>query len=400
VAALAGRRVLLSERAADGLRLVSVGAEGQARKVLATLPSKKYQGAGKALQAGDAIFVEAALAPDGRKKDVYALGSAAPVLLAEGAELVAAAGDRAAFLQAGNLRSAKLDGSAAIALGGGDGLDEVADESGDRVLLTLHGAGKGDVRAVSLDGKLRVDVAQPGADETAFALSGGRAILERAGATGSVIVSVALDGSGERALTTPEQGAIARLVGDGGLVIFESGGGALMAVDAAGAGPARTLDPAAGTDIVVSRIVGDRVVYTGTGATALALRAAKLDGSGVTTLCEQVLWLPYFSGVTPDGRVVFHRALAGQLEGGQAFSVKLDGTELRQFGSDVRAADGSRSMSPFDQDFEAVTPSGRVILEAEFEGLQQPQLVLASPQASAAALLAQLDGLKFAAVIP
>src|SRR5439155_1059563 len=67
----------------------------------------------------------------------------------------------------------------------------------------------------------------------------------------------------------------------------------------------------------------------------------------------------------------FHRALAGQLEGGQVFSVNLDGSDLQALGTDV-AGD---LLPPADQDFEAITPACRVIFEAEFESLLDTRLL-------------------------
>jgi hypothetical protein len=103
------------------------------------------------------------------------------------------------------------------------------------------------------------------------------------------------------------------------------------------------------------------------GTSGYSLRTAKLDGSGAAQLCAEPLWKPFFSAVTSDGRAVFYRALLGQLEGGALYSVKLDGTDLKPMGNHVVNPDGTAySRRLEDQDFEAITPAGRVVFEAEF----------------------------------
>jgi hypothetical protein len=110
--------------------------------------------------------------------------------------------------------------------------------------------------------------------------------------------------------------------------------------------------------------------------------------------------MPFASAVTSDGRVIFHRTLAGQPEGGQVYSVRLDGSELGQIGGQVTLGSTGGPQAPSDQDFEALTPSGRVILEAEFEGIVGSQLLAAAPDDLEATRLTGLTSVRFAALVP
>ena len=397
VSALSGRRALLAERNDAGIARLVIASTDGTRGALGELPAGRYQGANKALVSGDVVVAELSR---GDTSDLFALRAGAkPVLLVEGASLVAVAGDRAAFVSAGNVKSIKFDGSAPMALGGGDGSDRVAEVRADRLLLTLHASGAGDVRAVRIDGSGRADFGQPNVDERAFGFAGpDRFVFARSGSSGAIIGSAALDGTDERALTKPAQAATPLAIDGDGTVVFSARGGALMSVAASG-GDTHVLDAAAGDAPVVSRFVSGRVLYIAEADTGSSLRAARLDGTGVAVLCERPLWLPFVTAVTADNRVLFHRALSGQLEGGQAFSVNLDGTDLRAMGTQVVATDGS-GHSPADQDFEAITPAGNVILEAEFDGAGPRQLLIAAPGVATAHTLTGLSGIRYAGILP
>ena len=80
--------------------------------------------------------------------------------------------------------------------------------------------------------------------------------------------------------------------------------------------------------------------------------------------------------------------------------MNLDGSDLRPIGTDITAVDGSHAAAPFDQDFMAVTASGHLILEAEYEGLRDSQLLLAAPGTPVARELARLPGMRFAGLVP
>ena len=166
-------------------------------------------------------------------------------------------------------------------------------------------------------------------------------------------------------------------------------------------GDARVLDPAAGTTLRFVRLFDDRVVYTGETADSVGLRTARLDGSGATTLYQDEVTLPVVTGLSADGRVVFHIAYVGQLEGGQVLSVRTDGTGLMRVGSDVYDESGLRQAAPADQDFEAITPSGRLIVEVEYEGnLFGSQLLQTGASSTQANSISEFGGVRFSALIP
>ena len=98
--------------------------------------------------------------------------------------------------------------------------------------------------------------------------------------------------------------------------------------------------------------------------------------------------------------VLGHLAPIQREHGGQAFTVKVDGTDLHAIGTDVRAWDGTSSRIPADQDFDAVTPAGRVILEAEFEGVRAPQLLVATTGTVPAHALDGEGTIVFAGFVP
>jgi hypothetical protein len=401
-AVIGGRRALLVEHAADTsiAALVAVRGDGAERSSLGSFPLAQYVAVAQAKDAGDATVVE--LARTGSEvHDVFALQTSAPPrLLAAASTLVAVAAGRAAVSTGGNLRSMKLDGSATIALGPGDGRDRVADVKGDRVLYTTHGGRGGDVRVIGIDGTNPVAVGKPNVDENAVSLTAQRILFVRTTADGASIVSTALDGKDEQVLTPPALGAAPIKVTADGQVLFGNAAGALYAVAATG-GATRLLDPTAGTNVVISAVQAGMVVYRCDTPHWPALRAVKLDGTGLVSLVEAVPQVPFFASLTSDGRVVYYRSLSGQLEGGAIFSVKLDGTDVRPLGTTVAGTDGMPLPSgPVDQDFEGVTPSGRLILESEFSNMNGSQLVVAAGDHDGAQLLPGASQVRFAALIP
>ncbi len=379
VAALAGRRAVIAERRGDGGlgALAIVALDGGGRRAHALPPD--YQAVGEVKVAGDVAVVELIRSDGAARADLWAVREGGLTRLAGDARVAAVAGGRVAYYAGGALRSVALDGGASLGLGAG--VDRLAAVEGDRLLLTVRKAirARADVRMVGIDGSAPRDLT----GAVAFGFAPGRVVYTR----GDAILSAARDGGDERTLAT---GAALRL--DGGRLFF-SDGDALAVVDAAGGAP-RTLDAHA-PNAQVARVVGDRVVYTADSELAMALRSARLDGGGVAVLCDQPTWMPFVTGVTADGEVLFQRALAGQPEGGRAYAVRVDGRELRALGTNL--LDGSGAVAD-DQDFEAVTPSGHVILEAEYEGIRGAQLLVADGEF--AHHLTPAAAVRFAAVIP
>ena len=410
--ALPGRRVLLVEHAADGsiAALVTAdvdhpaagpgaGVDSGARVLLGKLPAGQYRAVDKARSAGDRLVVELARVGSSQSDVLTLRPGEEPRLVAALARLVAVNADRVAVVGGGHLRSLKLDGTGALALGGGDGHDKVADVRGDRILVSTHAGGAGDVRAVDIGGGGAIDLGQPDADEQAVAFTdAGRIVFTRRTPAGAVLVSAAPDGKDTTVLTTPDLDARPlRVVGD--RVIFTSAKGALLSVSEGGA--PTVLDPAAGANVRIGALRGAQLFYVCDTPHWPALRVAALDGSGVVSLQEEPPVLPFFSGVTDDGRVVYYRSLAGQIEGGRIFSVKLDGTDRRPVGTAVSTADGAPTGKGLaDQDFEAITTSGRLILETEFAGKGEgSNLLVGAADSDAARLLPGTARTRFVALV-
>ena len=400
--ALPGRRVLLVEHAPDGsiAALVSANVDSGARSPLGKLPAGQYRAVDKARSAGDLLVVELARFGSSQSDVLTRSPGEEPRLVAALARLVAVNADRVAVVGGGNLRSLKLDGTGAIALGGGDGHDKVADVRGDRILVSTHAGGAGDVRAVDIGGGGAIDLGQPDADEQAVAFTdAGRIVFTRRTPAGAVLVSAAPDGKDTTVLTTPDLDARPlRVIGD--RVLFTSAKGALLSVSESGGAPT-VLDPAAGANVRIGALRGAQIFYVCDTPHWPALRVASLDGSGVVSLQEEPPVLPFFSGVTDDGRVVYYRSLAGQIEGGRIFSVKLDGTDRRPVGTAVSTADGTPTGKGLaDQDFEAITASGRLILETEFAGKGEgSNLLVGAADSDAARLLPGTARTRFVALV-
>jgi len=405
VGVIGGRRALLAERGGDGsiAAIVAAAVDGTSRATLATFPAGKYADAVQGGSSGDTVAVELATA-FGSAHDVVTLHAGeAPALLAADASLVAVASGRAAVLAGGNLESMALDGAGVIQLGGGDGQDQLVEQRGDRLLLTTHAAGSAGVRVTRIDGTGAVDLGQPGVDERAVALTDTqRLVYLRKTAGGAVLVSAALDGKDEQVLSAPDLDARPIKVTADGQIFFGSAAGAFLAVAASGGAP-RVLDPSAGSNVRLGAVHAGQALYVSDTPHWPSLRAAKLDGTGVTTLLEQAPQLPFLGGVMPDGRVVYYRSLAGQLEGGHVFSVRLDGSDRRPVATSVAGSDGQvLSGGPEDQDFEVITPSGRLILESEFEltGGGSQLVVGAADQDGARVLSGAMTYVRFAAIVP
>jgi hypothetical protein len=399
---ISGRRALLVEHKADKTvdAVVAVRGDGTGRTSFGSLPAGKYAALKQVRAEGDVVVVEAARAGSEAITDVLALRAGlAPRVLAADSTLVAADSKRAALMTAGNLRSLTLDGAQVTPLGGGDGRDRVAEVKDSRILLTVHSASGDDVRAIGLDGSNPIAFGKPDADETAFAFGAGtRVVFVRKTADGTALVSAALSGKDEQVLTAPAADVAPIQVTAAGDVLYRAGAG-MLAVTMNGGATARVLDPAVGTNIQVGAVQDGLVVYRSDSPNGPALRAAKLDGTSVKSLCETVPQIPFFAGMTSSGRVVYYRALAGQQEGGRLFSIKTDGSDLRPIGTGVPGADG-KPMVVADQDFEARTPAGRLILESEFITNGGSQLVVASHDTDSAKLLAGASHVRFAALIP
>jgi hypothetical protein len=398
---LPGRAVLLAEHGADGLisRLVRVNADGSGRQDLGTI-SAPHDGVSQPKMAGTALVVELTR-PQGQGTDVLAFSAGKSTLLAANAHLAAVSATTAAVTgDDGNVRAISLDGKKSTLLGAGQGEDRMMQETGGRLLLALGAAGQGDLRVVGADGSSPVDIGQPGVDEQPFAITAGRVVFTRGTGADRSLVSAAVAGGDERVILLPGVEPRPLWATDAGDIVYGARDGSLRLVPAAG-GVDRVLDPAAGQHVKVSHATATQVFYTGDTPHWASLRAAALDGSSVAVLCGQTPWVPYFSGLTPDNRAVFYRTLSGQFEGGAVYSVQLDGGDLRPLATKLLDLKGeATSALPVDHDFEAITPRGQIILEAEVEGLPGSRLVTGDASSPVARGVTPTAPLRFKALVP
>jgi hypothetical protein len=368
--ALSAHRVLVAAHDAGGAlaSIDVVRADGAGRRELGALPKGRYAKVLRAEEDGAVVVLELAHADAPTVTDIVAVRAGeAPVTVAPRATLVAVHDGRVAYLERGALKSAATSGREVRALGGDDHDDRVVEARDGRLLVTLHASGAGDVRVTDLAGR-HVDVGAPGVDDRAVGFApGDRVVFSRVAAGKRVLFAMGADGHAERALTPADLDAEPAAVTPSGDVLLFRPEGALALAPVDG-GPLRVLDVAPGADARVVKVLAGHVFTLAEAPAGAALRAAKLDGSGATDLCNKPLWRPYFGTVTSDGRAIFYRTLAGQPDGGLLFSVKLDGTDLRPVGSAPRDGAGNALGVPADQDFEAITPQGRVVLEAELQG--------------------------------
>jgi hypothetical protein len=148
-------------------------------------------------------------------------------------------------------------------------------------------------------------------------------------------------------------------------------------------------------------IVKGFAVYTSTGSLTAELRAAPLAGGPVRTLWEATLRIPSPMAATPDGRVVFRTVLFNQLEGGDLWVVDPAGGEATQVGQRIAAPSGEVSSSLLrDQDFQAVTPQGRIVFELETEtNLVGSQLASGHPSAAVSRELSPNGSVRFGGLV-
>jgi hypothetical protein len=385
VTALPAHRALLAEYNADQsiARLVSIATDATDRRVVAELPPAAYQNAFRVLPAGDALVV--ALVANGQEgpADIFVIRGGAALQVAQGAQLVAADSYRVAYLAGGNLSSVAFDGSTILALGGGDGQDRIAEVGRGRILMTIHG---GDVRLVDLFGRATT-IATP-ETETAFGLTPqDRIVFTR----GSAVVSSASDGSDERVVNA--DATPVAIVADGRVVVRTSTG-ALVADGV-------VIDPHVDSARSL-QVAGSMAVYVAGDAGSSEIRSAHMDGSGVVTIYVQDLAQLSISALTSDGRVVFTVPNVGdpdQVSGGFLFSARLDGSDVSRIGTHVATATGASI--PIDQDFEAVTPSGRLVFEVEYKtGGVASQIAVGAAASTSAQQISQAPGARFAGLVP
>jgi hypothetical protein len=165
----------------------------------------------------------------------------------------------------------------------------------------------------------------------------------------------------------------------------------------------RVIDPSIESGVSIFQVAGDVAIYTTEESGSSQIRTARLDGSRVAKIYTIDLAQLIVSAVTPDGRLVFTVPNIGdpdQVSGGTLYSARLDGSDPQRIGSGISTADGT-VVKPVDQDFEAITPSGRLVIEAEFRAVGVgSQLVLATSDAAASRLLTQATAVRFAGLIP
>lgn len=406
VAVLGAGRVLVAEfDVADTRieRLVSVDARGRgAPLVLASFDaSAAYSWVRHVERVGDDLLAE--LLPIGGVgvPSVVALraGAAARVLVVSGIVVAADAGRALVLAGAhalageGDLALLDVATGALTPVGGGDGKDAVVAVEGAQVVANTRAG----VRVVAIGaGTSR---ALGAAADRAVGVTSGRVVATRPEPSGTSLVSSALDGQGERTLVAArgDLGQVATAAGD--VVVYSSDAG-LSAVAASGGASTVVDRDVTGAFSLFAR-AGDRVVYTAPSTMRTALRTARLDGGGATTVFEKTLLLPVPLSVQGD-RILFRNALLTEPDEGWLISAKLDGTEQHDVAWRVQTAAGQRAGAPTDQDYFGITPSGTLVAEVEYEGglLWGSQLVVSSPASDVALELSGLGRVRFAGIVP
>lgn len=349
---------------------------GKAGEPLATFERGRGYGRVSAVRpVGDRLVVAlgGGAATDG--DEVWSMGEGAPARrLARTATIVAAGATRAALLVGRDASSGRGDltlaDPATLELtrpGGGDADDAVAKVEGARVLVTLHASRRGDVRVVDLDAGASYDLATSDADERGVGFDRGAAVWV-GGEEGrrSLFVAPAAAGAEARRVAGPDAAIdSAFALGDGtvvastarGLFAFELESKRATLLDAAMEGP-----------IDVFGRVADRVVYVGRSGFSRSLRGARLDGTGVAVLFEKALTVVLPLCAIGD-RLVFRSSLIIEPDGGFIDTVRVDGSGRRPAALGVAERSSPNAVHPaHDRDFLAVTPSGRLVLEVEYEG--------------------------------
>jgi hypothetical protein len=373
---------------ADDASLTSlrkIGIDGKADVALADLPAATWTHAAGTWQTQDGTILVQLSRIDGSGPSLLAVRDGGASVLASG-QFLAMAGNRVAYLAnstsaaatVGDVRSVGADGSANLALGGGDADDLFHGVAGDKLLFTAHHTKTTpELRITGVDGV------------TTLSRAGSRGLL----LSGSTVVAARADGFEKIGLdlrVSPVSllsGAqVLALLADGRVAAFVKGAGVMAG--------SQVLDNWAADTVVAPHQFGDRLVYTMNSAGGSYLRSAKTDGSGATGLSEGHGQELLFEAELPGNRALFYRT-KGTEPGGWLASVPVTGGAEALLGDDIT---GTRKAA--DQDMGGLTRAGRLVFEAELFEHAAPRLFIAdtggeirglTPDGSSATLSAVLE---------
>jgi hypothetical protein len=401
--ALPEGRALLVERATDGhlTGFVRVGADGLVRASLGEPATRDYVGVHTARVIEDRILVELARA-DAGPPDLFVLAEGTPPTLVQaGAALVAQAGPGLLVLIGaqtaagrGQLASVPLSGGPARMLGDTAGDDAAVAVAGDRALFAMSTTGVGQARLVSaLDGDtLLARNGSADAKVVALAMDSASGMIYQRGDT----IWVTGD-AGDRQLT---RGNFVAATQSDALVVTPTF--ALAAFPLHGAGPARTLDPQVGEAFHLFQVTETHVLYRVEVTGTPELRAAPVTSGPARSLLLREGFEVWAPAVTPDGHVLAQLTPQAESDlpgrGSELWSVRLAGDDLTRVAHQIDA--GATEEATADQDFEALTPAGRLILEVEYQGkVAGSQLCAGGPAAASARTVSDLGAVQFAGLL-
>ncbi|MGZ6142207.1 MAG: hypothetical protein ACXWLM_02660 [Myxococcales bacterium] len=363
--------------------LHQVNLDGTGDVPLASVAPATWTSPGGAWRTADGTIVVQLSRLDGGGPELLAISGGAVTSLALG-RFAALSGNRIAYLanatsaaSVGDVRTVGSDGSANLALGGGDGDDELHGfVEGKLVFTAHHSQAAPELRIAALDGAGVLSRA----GSKGLLLSGSTVVAERAGGFEKVGVDLYV-----KPVSLLGGAQVLALLADGRVAAFVKGAGVMA--------DGQVLDSFTADTVVAPHAFADRLVYTANNFTGAYLRSARLDAGGAVTLSEGHGQELLFESELPGNQVLFYRTKATE-PGGWLSTVALGGGGEKVVGDDLT---GTRKAA--DQDFGGVTKAGRLVFEAELTEGQAPGLFIVEPGGGVRSLTAAGTAATLSAVV-
>ena len=363
--------------------LHQVGLDGKGDVPLASLTPATWTSPGGAWRTADGTIVVQLSRLDGKGPELLAIANGAVTSLALGRYL-ALSGNRIAYLSdatsaanVGDVRTVGADGTANLALGGGDGDDDFLGFVSDKLVFTAHHTGDApELRIAGLDGAGVLSRA----GSRGLLLSGSTVVAARAGGFEKVGVDLYV-----KPVSLLAGAQVMALLPDGRVAAFVKGAGVMA--------DGQVIDTFGADTVIAPHAYSDRLVYTANNFTGAYLRSAKLDATGAATLSEGHGQELLFESEMPGSQVLFYRT-KGTEPGGWLSTVALGGGGEKVVGDDLT---GTRKAA--DQDFGGVTRAGRLVFEAELQEGQAPELFVVEPGGEVRSLTAAGSAATLSAVV-
>lgn len=364
-----------------GLHLVNLDGSGDVA-LAATTPGTWTTPSG-AWRTADGTVVVQLSRLDGTGSELLSVSNGAVNSLALGREL-AVSGNRIAYVEGatgaanvGNVRSVGADGSANLALGGGDADDEYLGFVQDKLIFTVHRSqAQPELRFAGIDGS--GVLARTGSK--GLLLSGNTVVASRSGGFEKVGTDLFV-----KPITLFAGAQVLALLPDGRVASFVKGAGVMA--------DQTLLDNFSADTVVAAHAFPDRLVYTANNYTGAYLRSARIDATGAVTLSEGHGQELLFEAEMPGSQVLFYRTKATE-PGGWLSVVGVGGGTERVVGDDLT---GTRKAA--DQDFGGVTKAGRLVFEAELTEGQAPHLFVVEPGGEVRSLTQAASAATLSAVV-